>query len=107
RIEELEEELDKERKSKIKAEKQRTDLTREVDELHNRCDELDNQNALSSENVRRLEAEVSKLRRELETSNVNHETESSSLRKRNTDILNETQEQIDQSNRAKSKLVYF
>lgn len=73
--------------------------------MHNRCDELDNQNALSNEAVRRLEAETSKLRRELETSNVNHETEASSLRKRNTDILNETQEQIDLTNRAKSKLV--
>lgn len=75
--------------------------------MHNRCDELDNQNALSNEAVRRLEAEVSKLRRELETSNVNHETEVSSLRRRNTDILNETQEQIDQINRAKSKLVFL
>lgn len=105
RIEELEEELEKERKLRIKAEKQRADLSREVDELHNRVEEVDNTNTNQSELIRRLESEVSKLQRETEISKSNHELEATSLRKRNGEILQETQEQIDSITKSKAKLV--
>ncbi|UXI16071.1 very-long-chain 3R-3-hydroxyacyl-CoA dehydratase [Sarcoptes scabiei] len=103
RIEELEEELDKERKLRQKAEKQRTDLTREVDELHNRIEEVDNTNNNQNELIRRLESEVNRFKRESEVANTNHELEANSLRKRNGEIMAETQEQIDTLNKSKAK----
>merc|ERR1711878_245031 len=68
RIEELEEELEAERAARAKVEKQRSELSREPEELSER-----------------LEDEMAKLRRDLEESNLAHESTVSNLRKKQAD----------------------
>lgn len=80
-------------------------MTREVDELHNRIEEVDNTNNNQNELIRRLESEVNRFKRESEVANTNHELEANSLRKRNGEIMAETQEQIDTLNKSKAKSV--
>ncbi|KAI2807740.1 hypothetical protein BLOT_005679 [Blomia tropicalis] len=104
RIEELEEELEKERKQRIRLEKNRTDLTREVEDLSLRLEEAGGTNSAQSEANRRREAELGKLKRELEVANTNHDQEVFNLRKKNSDIMQELNEQIEQVNKVKAKL---
>lgn len=99
----MEEELEKERKLRIRAEKSRTDLTREVEDMALRLEEAGGTNTAQSEINRRREAEVNKLKRELEGANTNHDQEVFNLRKRNNEIVQEQQEQIDQLTKAKAK----
>ncbi|XP_017492702.1 PREDICTED: myosin heavy chain, muscle-like [Rhagoletis zephyria] len=103
RIEELEEELEKERKNRIRAEKARTDLSREVEDMGLRLEEAGGTNSQQSEVNRRREAEIGKLKRELEVANTNHDQEVFNLRKRSNDILAELQEQIELLTKAKAK----
>ena len=95
--------MEKERKLRIRAEKARTDLTREVEDMGLHLEEAGGTNTAQSEINRRREAEISKLKRELEVSNTNHDQEVFNLRKRSNDILQEMQEQVDQLTKAKAK----
>ena len=66
----MEEELEKERKNRIRAEKARTDLSREVEDMGLRLEEAGGTNSQQSETNRRREAEIGKLKRELEVANT-------------------------------------
>ncbi|KAG8196055.1 hypothetical protein JTE90_007800 [Oedothorax gibbosus] len=104
RIEELEEELEAERQARSKAEKQRSDLAREIEELSERLEEQGGATSAQVELNKRREAEMSKLRRDLEEANLQHEQVMSSLRKKNNDIVAEISEQLDQLNKHKARL---
>jgi len=52
---------------------------------------------------KRREAEMSKLRRDLEESNIQHDQAMSALRKKNNDSVAELSEQIEQLTKAKQK----
>lgn len=95
--------MEKERKNRIRAEKARTDLTREVEDMGLRLEEAGGTNTQQSEVNRRREAEIGKLKRELEVANTNHDQEIFNLRKRSNDILAELQEQIEVMTKAKAK----
>ncbi|XP_054718745.1 myosin heavy chain, muscle-like isoform X3 [Uloborus diversus] len=104
RIEELEEELEAERQARAKAEKQRADLAREIEELSERLDEAGGATSAQVELNKRREAEMTKLRRDLEESNLQHEQVLSNLRKKHNDVIAEVSEQLDQSNKHKARL---
>lgn len=55
---------------------------------------------------KKREAEMSKLRRDLEESNIQHESTLANLRKKHNDAVSEMGEQIDQLNKLKAKYVY-
>jgi len=74
RIEELEQELEAERQSRSKAERQRSDLSREIDDLGHRLDEAGGATNAQIELNKKREAELNKLRKDLEESNINHES---------------------------------
>ena len=66
RIEELEEELEAERQSRGNAERQRSDLSRELEDLGERLDEAGGATAAQIELNKKREAELLKLRKDLE-----------------------------------------
>ncbi|XP_068202771.1 myosin heavy chain, muscle-like isoform X29 [Palaemon carinicauda] len=103
RIEELEEELEHERQARAKAEKSKTHLGRELEELGERLDEAGGATAAQIELNKKREAELSKLRRDLEESNIQHESALASLRKKHNDAVAEMSEQIDHLNKMKAR----
>merc|ERR1712244_189083 len=104
RIEELEEELEAERAARAKVEKQRSELSRELEELSERLEEAGGATAAQVELNKRREAEMAKLRRDLEESNLAHESTTSALRKKQADQVAELSETVDNLQRVKQKL---
>lgn len=104
RIEELEEEIEVERVARAKVEKQRSDLTRELEEVSERLEEAGGATTAQIEMNKKREAEFQKLRRDLEESTLHHEAIAAALRKKHADSVAELGEQIDNLQRVKQKL---
>ena len=66
RIEELEEELEAERQAKSKAERQRSDLARDIENYGERLNEANGTTAAQIELNKKREQELTKLRKDLE-----------------------------------------
>uniref|UniRef100_A0A8B9CP32 Myosin heavy chain 7B n=1 Tax=Anser brachyrhynchus TaxID=132585 RepID=A0A8B9CP32_9AVES len=104
RIEELEEELEAERAARAKVEKQRAEVSRELEELSERLEEAGGATAAQLEMNKKREAEFLKLRRDLEEATLQHESTAAALRKKHADSVAELSEQIDNLQRVKQKL---
>merc|ERR1719479_379777 len=104
RIEEMEEELEAERQARAKAERQRSDLARELESLGERLNEAGGATHAQVELNKKREAEVGKLRKDLEEANIQHETTLISLKKKHQDAVAEMSEQIDQLSKMKAKI---
>merc|ERR1719474_1636281 len=104
RIEEMEEELEAERQARAKAERQRSDLAREMESLGERLNEASGATAAQVELNKKRESEVSKLRKDLEECNIQHDATLVSLKKKQADSIAEMSEQTDQLNKMKSKV---
>jgi myosin heavy subunit len=72
-VEELEEELEAERQARAKAERQRSDLAREMESLGERLNEASGATSAQVELNKKREAEVNKLRKDLEECNIQHD----------------------------------
>jgi myosin heavy chain 6/7 len=103
RLAEAEEEADAERQGKMKADKQRAELARELDELSARLEEAGGASQAQMELNRKREGELEKLRRDLEEANVQHELTTSQMRKKHQNAVSEMAEQLEQVARIKSK----
>merc|ERR1739846_95681 len=104
RVEELEEELEAERQARAKAERQRSDLARELEGLGERLNEASGATSAQIELNKKREAEVGKLRKDLEEAHIQQEATLISLKKKHQDAIAEMSEQIDQLNRMKAKV---
>merc|ERR1712223_319623 len=104
RVEELEEELEAERQARAKAERQRSDLAKELVSLGERLNEAGGATHAQVELNKKREAEVGKLRKDLEEANIQHETTLISLKKKHQDAVAEMSEQIDQLSKMKAKI---
>ncbi|KAL7637326.1 UNVERIFIED_CONTAM: hypothetical protein RMT77_012051 [Armadillidium vulgare] len=104
RIEELEEELEHERQARAKAEKGKSHLSRELEEIGERLDEAGGATAAQIELNKKREAELAKLRRDLEEQTIQHEAALASLRKKHNDAVAEMSEQIDHLNKMKARV---
>merc|ERR1712088_431355 len=104
RVEEMEEELEAERQSRAKAERQRADLSREYEELTDRLDESCVATAAQIELNKKRDAEILKMKKDLEETNIQHESTLLSLRKKQQDAITEMSEQCDQLNKIRSKM---
>lgn len=82
-------------------------MARELEELGERLEEAGGATAAQIELNKKREAELSKLRRDLEESNIQHESILANLRKKHNDAVAEMSEQIDQLNKMKAKSVYI
>ncbi|CAB1342079.1 unnamed protein product [Coregonus sp. 'balchen'] len=104
RIEELEEEIEAERSARAKIEKQRSDFSRELEEISERLEEAGGATASQIEANKKRESEFQRLRRDLEESTLQHESITAALRKNQADSVAELGEQIDNLHRVKQKL---
>merc|ERR1712141_812162 len=103
RLEELDEELAIERQSRAKAEKNRATLSRDIEDLASKLEDAGNSTATQIELNKKREAELAKLKAELEESNIAHEGTLAALRQKHNNNMNEMGEQIDSLNKMKAK----
>merc|ERR1712214_192030 len=103
-VEELEEELEAERQARAKAERQRSDLARELENLGERLGEASGATSAQIELNKKREAEVTKLRRDLEEAKIQQEATVVGLKKKHQDAIAEMQEQVEQLNKIKTKI---
>merc|ERR1712218_254920 len=103
RLEELDEELSIERQARAKAEKNRAGLSRDIEDLVEKLEDAGNNTATQIELNKKREAELAKLKAELEESNNAHEGTLAALRQKHNNNMSEMGEQIDSLNKMKSK----
>merc|ERR1711962_1688264 len=104
RVEAMEEELEAERQARAKAESQRSDLAREIDQLGVRLDEASGATTAQVELNKKREAEVQKLRKDVEEANIQQENILANLKRKQGDAIAEMTEQIDALGKMKSKI---
>lgn len=88
----------------MKIEKQRSDLTRDIEEIGERLEEVGGATAAQRELNNRREAEILKLRRDLEESTLLHEAATAALRKKHADSVAALGGQVDNLQRIKKEL---
>merc|ERR1711935_538367 len=103
RLEELDEELIIERQNRAKAEKNRATLSRDIGDLAEKLEDAGNNTATQIELNKKREAELTKLKGELDESNISHEGTLAALRQRHNNNMAEMGEQIDGLNKMKAK----
>merc|ERR1739838_426303 len=103
RLEELDEELTIERTNRAKAEKNRADLSRDIGDLAEKLEGAGNNTSTQIELNKKREAELSKLKSELDESNIAHEGTLAALRQKHHGNMSEMGEQIDGLNKMKAK----
>merc|ERR1712076_74875 len=104
RVEAMEEELEAERQARAKAERQRSDLAREIDQLGERLDEASGATTAQVELNKKREAEVAKLRKDVEEANIQQESVLANLKRKQGDAVAEMSEQIDALGKMKAKI---
>merc|ERR1711963_718882 len=104
RIEQMEEELEAERQARAKAERQRSDLAREAENLNERLNEACGATAAQVELNKKRDAEVGKLRKGVEEAHIQREATTASMKKKQQDAVMEMNEQIEQLTKMKSKV---
>merc|ERR1712001_480323 len=103
RIEANEEELEAERQARSKAGKQKSTIARDLDDLTERLEEAGGATMAQVDLNKKREAEIGKLRRDLEEANIQHDGTLVGLKKKNVDATSEMAEQVDQLNKMKTK----
>merc|ERR1719167_452537 len=104
RVENMEEELEAGRQARAKAERQRSDLAREIEQLGERLMEAGGATHAQMELNNKREAEVGKLRKDIEETNIQQESILGNLKRKHQDAIQEMTEQIDQLQKMKSKI---
>merc|ERR1712079_61606 len=104
RVEELEEELEAERQARAKAERQRSDLARELESIGERLNEAGGATSAQVELNKKRDCEINKLRKDLEEAKIQQEATLMGLKKKHQDAVSEMSEQIDQLSKMKAKI---
>merc|ERR1712055_1125324 len=104
RVEGGEEELEAERQSHAQAERQRSDLAREIDQLGERLDEASGATVAQVELNKKREAEIVKLRKDVEEANIASESVLGNLKRKQGDAVLEMSEQVDALQKMKAKI---
>merc|ERR1711872_76402 len=87
RLEELDEELAIERQNRAKAEKNRSLLSRDIEDLGQKLEDAGNNTATQIELNKKREAELFKLKADLEESNIAFEGTLSSTRSKHNNVI--------------------
>ena len=103
RLEELDEELNIERQNRGKAEKNRSALARDIEDLSEKLEDAGNNTATQIELNKKRESELAKLKGELEESNITHEGTLAAVRQKHNNNMSEMGESIDSLNKNKAK----
>merc|ERR1711970_123998 len=99
-----EEELEAERQARAKAEKQRSDLAREIDGLGDRYNEATGATAAQVELNKKREAEIARLRKDVEEANIQQESILGNLKRKQGDSVGEMTDQVDALSKMKAKI---
>merc|ERR1711990_93964 len=105
RLEELDEELAVERNNRSKAEKSRTMLKKDIEDIASRLEEAGSNTATQVELNKKREGELGRLKGELEELNIAHEGTLAALRMKHNNTMADLGEQIDSlsANKVKSE----
>merc|ERR1719410_511904 len=103
RMEEIDDELQIERGNRAKAEKNRSLLKKDIEDVSARLDEAGSNTATQVELNKKREAELARIRGELEQLNIAHESTLAALRMKHNNSMSELGEQIDNLNGSKMK----
>ncbi len=103
RLEELDEELSIERTNRAKAEKSRAMLKKDLEDLGSKLEEAGANTSTQVELNKKREAELARLKGELEEINIAHEGTLAALRMKHNNTMSELGEQIDGLNNNKVK----
>merc|ERR1719461_2634863 len=103
RVDELDEEIAIERANRAKAEKNRALLSRDLEDIGTRLEQAGSNTSTQIELNKKREAELSKLKSDLEESNIAHEGTLAALRQKHNSSMSELGEQIDAINKNKAK----
>merc|ERR1711874_588238 len=103
RIEEPDEELNVERGNRAKAEKSRTMLKKDIEDISSRLEEAGSNTATQVELNKKREGELARLKAELEELNIAQEGTLAALRMKHNNTMADLGEQIDQLNSNKVK----
>ncbi|KAM9310763.1 LOW QUALITY PROTEIN: uncharacterized protein myh14 [Pholidichthys leucotaenia] len=103
-VSELKEEVDNERGMRERAEKQRRDLGEELEALRTELEDTLDTTAAQQELRSRREAELTDLQRRVEEETRHHEGQLSELRVKHSSAIDNLQEQLDNSKRARQSL---
>merc|ERR1712127_702232 len=103
RVDELDEELSIERSNRAKAEKNRSLLSRDLEDISTRLEEAGSNTGTQIELNKKREAELSKLKVDLDESNIGHEGTLAALRQKHNNSMSELGNQIDTINKSKAK----
>ena len=103
RVEELDEELAVERTNRAKAEKNRAQLSRDLEDLGTRLEEAGSNTGTQIELNKKREAELAKLRVDLDESNIAHEGTLAALRQKHNNSMSDLGGQIDNINKNKAQ----
>merc|ERR1711936_257680 len=103
RIEELDEELSVERANRAKAEKSRTMLKKDIEDISSRLEEAGSSTATQVELNKKREAELGRIKAELEELNIAQEGTLAALRMKHNNTMGDLGEQIDSLNANKVK----
>merc|ERR1711879_867116 len=93
-----------ERQARAKAERQRSDLAKQLEGLGERLSEAGGATLAQVELNKKREAELGKLRKDLEEARIQRESTLNSLKKKHQDAVAEMSEQIDQLSKMKGKI---
>merc|ERR550519_1236955 len=104
RVEASEEELEAERQARAQAERQRSDLSREIDQLGSRLDEAGGATVAQVDLNKKREAEIVKLRKDVEETNITSESVLGNLKRKQADAVAEMTEQVDALQKMKAKI---
>merc|ERR1712214_111447 len=103
RVDELDEEICIERGNRAKAEKSRGVLSRDIEDIGTRLEQAGSNTSTQIELNKKRETELSKLKSDLEESNIAHEGTLAALRQKHNNSMSELGEQIDAINKNKAK----
>jgi len=103
RIEELDEELNVERNNRAKAEKSRTMLKKDIEDISSRLEEAGSNTATQVELNKKREGELARIKGELEELNIAQEGTLAALRMKHNNTMADLGEQIDSLNGNKVK----
>ena len=103
RIEELDEELAIERQNRNKAEKNRATLSRDIEDLGEKLEDAGNNTSTQIELNKKREAELNKLKTEMEESNIAFEGTLANTRSKHNGVIAEMGGTIDELNKSKAK----
>merc|ERR1739838_1108253 len=104
RVETVESEIEAERQARASAERQRSDLAREIDQLGERLDQAGGATVAQVELNKKRESEIVKLRKDVEESNIANESVLSNMKRKQGDATLEMTEQIEALHKMKVKI---